>query len=170
MMIATCIDCASEKDRSDMRSVCEVGPAGERAKGVHYSTLQSVASHLDDAFHVSEVTLQRSPAGGRKAVRREGATPLERLGARHVAGVLELARVDAEISIRGAQQRFELAERQRFIGRKCAHHAESEAMVNERVELARAFGGVAPGSSIEGPRRGRLGAAARRGAGPSHRN
>src|SRR5881392_4322756 len=57
------------------------------------------ARRANQRFHVVEVALERPPAEGGESVFRLGDSGLERLDARDVLRVLELARVDAEIAV-----------------------------------------------------------------------
>src|SRR5690349_4764635 len=51
----------------------------------------------DQRFHVVEIAFERATAGGGEAVFRPRHPALERLGAGDVGGILELARVHAEV-------------------------------------------------------------------------
>src|SRR6267378_3196747 len=59
------------------------------------------AGCADQRFHVVEVALERPPAEGGESVFRLGNAACERLVARDILGVLELARVDAEVAVAG---------------------------------------------------------------------
>src|SRR5438552_744285 len=67
--------------------------------------------HPDERFHLIQISLERPPAGAREAKFRLGQAPVEIFHASDVLGVLELARVNAQVAIRGAQQVFQLVER-----------------------------------------------------------
>src|SRR5688572_5576597 len=91
----------------------------------------------DQGFHVVEVALQRLAARRGDAVLGLGYAALEEFAARHVRCLLELARMHAEIAVRGLQQRLQLVERERLIDGERADHAEPHALVNETIELIR---------------------------------
>src|SRR5262245_49103265 len=91
----------------------------------------------DQSLHVIEIAFERAAAGGAQAIVGAGRAAFERLLADDVAGLLELARVQAEIAVGGAQQILELAKRKRLVGGQGAHHAEPDALVDEAIELRR---------------------------------
>src|SRR5882672_9622242 len=70
------------------------------------------ACRADQRFHVVEVALERPPAEGGESVFGLGDAPRERLVARDVLRVLELARVHAEIAVARFEQRLQLVERE----------------------------------------------------------
>src|SRR3989441_12961400 len=77
--------------------------------------------HANQRFHVVEVALERPPAEGGESVFRLRNAACERLVARDVLGVLELARVDTEIAIARLEQRLELVEREAVAHGERAH-------------------------------------------------
>src|SRR5436309_13517115 len=95
------------------------------------------ARSADQRFHVVEVALERPPAEGGESVFRLGDSGLERFVARDVAGVLELARVDAEIAVARLEQGLELVEGETLAHRERADDREPHAFVNQPVELRR---------------------------------
>src|SRR5207247_925046 len=72
----------------------------------------------------------------------------------HVAGVLELARVHAEVAVGRLQQSLEIVERQRLDGGQRADHSQPQAVMQERVEAAR---DVRAGLALQPAQRGRRG-------------
>ena len=96
-----------------------------------------------------EVALEGSPAVRREPVLGPWAPTLEGLGARHVLRLLELARVDAQVTVRRLHQRFQVVEAERDGSRQRAQDPEPQAMVDERVELARIRSGRPPVDSVE---------------------
>src|SRR6202521_6439962 len=87
-----------------------------------------------------EITLERPATRGSKAVLSLRHAPFERFRARDVFGLLELARVDAEVAVGSIHQLFEIAETERIVDSQCAHDAKAETLVNEPVERVRAGG------------------------------
>src|SRR5438046_3028387 len=81
--------------------------------------------------------LERPLAGGGQPKLRAWLPVSKRLGAKDVTGIFQLARVHAEITIRGVEQMLELIERQRFVGRERTHDSEAYALVNECIERHR---------------------------------
>src|SRR5262250_1890407 len=119
-----------------------------------WSARQRVAGSTDERFHVGEIASELSSAEGRQLILGPRPAAIEALGARHIAGVLQLAGVDTEVAIRRLQQRLDLVERQPLRGGKGAHDAEPEAMVDE-VERRRLSGHgppAAPPSGSDGRR------------------
>src|SRR5207247_9788423 len=101
------------------------------------SSPSACARRADQRFHVVEVALERPPAEGGESVFRLGDSGLERLDARDVLRVLELARVDAEIAVARLEQRLELVERETLAHRERAHDREAHPLVDQPVELRR---------------------------------
>src|ERR1700694_173210 len=97
--------------------------------------LSARACGTDQRFHVVEIALERPPAEGGEAVFRLGDAPGERLGAGDVFRVLEFARMDAQVAIRGLEQPLELVERETLAHRQGAHDGEPDALVDQPVEL-----------------------------------
>src|ERR1051325_6289903 len=88
-------------------------------------------------FHVIEVALERPPAEGGEAVFGLGNAGLERLVARDIARVLQLARVHAQVAVGRLEQRLELVEGELLAHGERAHDRESHPLVNEAVEIRR---------------------------------
>src|SRR5436190_4327456 len=101
------------------------------------SSPSACARRADQRFHVVEVALERPPAEGGESVFRLGDSGLERLDARDVSRVLELARVDAEIAVARLEQRLELVEREALAHGERAHDREPHALVNQAIEIRR---------------------------------
>src|SRR5258708_775536 len=97
----------------------------------------SPARRADQRFQMIEIALQRPPALSREAVLGAWHAVLERLRRRHILRRLELAGVHAEIAVRRLEQPFELAKRQRVVGREGAQDPQAHALVNQAVELRR---------------------------------
>src|SRR5258705_12475555 len=95
------------------------------------------ARRADQRFHVIEIALERPPAEGGESVFGFGDAALERLVARDVLGVLELARVDAEIAVARFEQRLQLVEREALAHRERAHDREPHALANQPIEIRR---------------------------------
>src|SRR5512143_2570896 len=99
--------------------------------GVMGSTL---ARGPDDGLHVIEIALERAPARLGEAVLGARHAPGEGFLARDVAGVLQLARVHAQVAVRGLHEPLELDEAELVGDRERAHDAETDALVDEAVE------------------------------------
>src|SRR5690349_11507798 len=128
-----------------MMPTCSPGMACDEALCVIKYNLKKKATSAipgapDDRLHVGQVALQRPPAGGAQAILRPGHPPLERLGAEDVGGLLELARVYAQVAVGGLQQALELVEGERLVDRERAHDGETHPLVDEPVELERPVG------------------------------
>src|SRR5207244_2307408 len=97
-----------------------------------------VTGGVNQRFHVVQVALQRAPPGAGEPVLGLGDPAFERLGARDVLRVLQPARVHAQVPVRRLEQRLELVEAQRVVHGERAHDAETDALVNQAVEVGRA--------------------------------
>src|SRR5687767_11293012 len=88
-----------------------------------------------------EISLERPAPRCREPILRLRHPSLERFRARDVLGFLQLARVDAQVSVGRVHQLLQVAEAQRVVDRKSADDAEPEALVYETIELVRPFRG-----------------------------
>src|SRR5215469_5550516 len=96
----------------------------------------SLAAHgFDDGFDVREIAVERLAAGGRQAVLRSRSPSFEALAAADVAGVLELARMRAQVSVRHVEQRLQIIESERLVHGEGAHDSEPHSSVYEPVDL-----------------------------------
>src|SRR5688572_31034679 len=95
------------------------------------SAAHRVAGGSDEGLHARPAARELpSPQGG-EPILRAWPPAIESLRARHVAGVLELAGMDAQVAVRRLQQGLDLVEREPLRRRQRAHDAEPEAVVNE---------------------------------------
>src|ERR1700722_12310288 len=78
-----------------------------------------VAGEADPVFHLIEVVGEGAAAGGGEAV----------------FGVFECAGVDAEVSVGGFEDTFEVGEAEAGVGGESADDPQADAFVNEAVEL-----------------------------------
>src|SRR5690606_2582784 len=62
---------------------------------------------------------------------------VEALLARDVPDILELARVDRDVAVRGLEQPLEVIERERLVHRERAHDRQPNALVDHAVERDR---------------------------------
>src|SRR6266508_2963691 len=99
--------------------------------------MSACARRANQRFHVIEIALERPPAEGGESVLRLGDAPGERLVAGHVARVLQLARVDAEIAVGRLEQRLQLVERDAVTHRERADDREPHTLVNQPVQVRR---------------------------------
>src|SRR5689334_6629165 len=76
----------------------------------------ALARGANERFHVVEIAFEGATAGRGDGVLRLRHASLEGLRARDVLGLLQLARVDAEISVRGIEELLEIVEAER-VGR-----------------------------------------------------
>src|SRR5437763_11477122 len=88
----------------------------------------------NERLHVIEVPLERASAGGGELVLRPGHAALERLGARDVLRVLELARVHAQVPVRRVHHALEIIERDGGAHRARADDGEPQAPVAHSLE------------------------------------
>src|SRR4029453_13038341 len=75
----------------------------------------ALARRADERLHVVKVAFEGAAPGGGQAELGPRDAPLEGLGAGDVLRVLELARVDAEVAVRGFEQLLELVEGERRV-------------------------------------------------------
>src|SRR5687767_310909 len=92
MITATCTPLPRLRPMSKV--LCIVKSPGKKRDG------SAVAHGLDERFHVVQVCLQRRLAGLRQVKVRTRRAALEALGALHVASLLQLARVHAQVAVR----------------------------------------------------------------------
>ena len=88
----------------------------------------------DERFHMIEIALQSTTAGGGNPIFRAWNTPLERLGTGHVRGILELARMNAQVAVGRSHEALELIECERLIHRERAHDSQSHPLMNQPVQ------------------------------------
>src|SRR5947207_651376 len=125
MMMATCIPGVT-----DEKVLCMSKCLPKKIS----SAAQRVPRRADERFHVRQVAGELPPAEGGELILRPGPAAIEALGARHVAGVLELAGVHAQVAVRRVQERLDLVECPPLRRRQPAHDAEPEAVMDEVVE------------------------------------
>src|SRR5438034_658586 len=99
----------------------------------------ALARGANERFHVVEIAFEGSTTGRRDGVLRLRHTSLEGLRARDVLRLLQLAGMNAEIAVRGAQQLFEIVEAERVCRSQRAEDTESHALVNQAIERERSF-------------------------------
>src|ERR1700704_2387590 len=108
-----------------------------------------LASGVDDRFHAFEVALQGAAAGVGQPVLRLRHPPLEVLLAGDVAGLFQLAGVDAQVAVRRLEQLLEVVEAQVIVHRQGADDAETHPIVDQAVEIQ---GGLGSGTGNIQPR------------------
>jgi len=91
----------------------------------------------DDGVHVIEIFFERHAPGCSQPVYGPRRTTCKRLLTRHVSRVFELARMDAEIAIRGVQCGFQVSERKVARRRQGADNAEAHAVVEQPIKRGR---------------------------------
>src|SRR5580704_13399073 len=111
----------------------------------------AVARHLNECFHVVEVTLQGPAAGRRQAVFGPRHPPREALGTGDIPRLLQLAGVDAQIAVGRVHQLLQLVEAEGGIHRQRAHDAKPEPLMNEAIERRRYARGPATSPASPGP-------------------
>src|ERR1700722_16725548 len=94
-----------------------------------------VAGEADPVFHLIEVVGEGAAAGGGEAVFGAGETGFEIFQAGNVFGFFEFAGVDAEVSVGGFEDTFEVGEAEAGVGGESADDPQAGAFVNEAVEL-----------------------------------
>src|SRR6185436_13772928 len=113
MIMATCIPAGA----TILKVLCITKSTGEK-KGRGPS---AVADGLDDDLHVVQVAPQRAPPLVGQPELGAGDAALERLGALHVAGLLELAGVHAQVAVGERQHVLQLVQGERLVHRQRAH-------------------------------------------------
>src|SRR5512147_1390516 len=103
------------------------------------------ARGVNQGFHVIEIPLQRPAAGSGQAVFGAGRAALERLGAGDVVGVLELARMHAEVAVGDLEQTLELVEAGPLHTGERRHDAQADPLVDQAIELGGGAGRAAGG-------------------------
>src|ERR1700689_4645624 len=97
----------------------------------------SLARCANQAFHMVQVLFQRPAPRRGQTVFRLGRAPGNSLRAADGSGVLELARVNAEVAIGHAKELLELVEGQRRVHGQRADDCEPRALVNQAVKARR---------------------------------
>src|SRR5438105_5921516 len=98
----------------------------------------ALTCRADQGFHVVEIALQGAAARSRQPVLGLGDAAGERLAARDVLRLLQLAGVHAQVAVGRLEEPLQLVEGQRVVHRQRAHDAETHALVDQPVELGRA--------------------------------
>src|SRR6185437_7261184 len=88
----------------------------------------SVARGANQRFHVGEVAFERVAAAGGEPVFGAGHAAFEFFLDGDVAGVFQLAGVDAEIAVGGFEQLLELGESQHVVHGERAHDGETQTL------------------------------------------
>ena len=87
---------------------------------------------------MAEIFFERAAAGGGQPILGARHASLERLLARDVLRVLELARVDAQVAVGRLQQALQIVEREPLVHRQRADDAKPQPLVDQAIELERA--------------------------------
>src|SRR5688500_4689923 len=114
-------------DRDEL--LCVIKSVGKKK-----SAIARLARRADERLHVREILLEHAAAGGGETKIGVWNAPFERLRARDVPCVFELARVHAEIAVSRPQQLLQVVERQRLVHCQRAHDPEPDPLVNEPIE------------------------------------
>src|SRR5271168_1482243 len=104
--------------------------------GKKFSSL-AFSRGANQGFHMVQILLQRLPARTGEAVFGLRQTPRERFRAGNIAGVLELARMNAQVAVGSAQKLLELVERERRVDGKRADDGKPGALVNQAIQTRR---------------------------------
>src|SRR5205085_12586759 len=113
------------------------------------SMVSPAARRADDALHVAEVALQRLSARRRQAVLGLRRAPVEVLVADDVLRLFELARVHAQVAVRGVQELFEVVKGERFVDGEGADDGEADSFMYQSIKLG---GGGRPVGRLVAPR------------------
>ena len=89
---------------------------------------------------MTQITFERATSRSCQFVFCPGDATVKVFVAADVAGVLELASVDAQIAIRDVHQVFQIIESQRIIRRQRAYNAKSQPLVNQAIKGFRRSG------------------------------
>jgi len=103
-----------------------------------------LAGDADPFFHLIQVFGEGAAAGGGEAVFGAGNAAFEEFYAGDVLRFFEFAGVDAEISVSGFEDAFEVVEAEGVVGGEGADDSEADAFVDQAIEL-REFGGAGRG-------------------------
>src|SRR5580658_374149 len=93
------------------------------------------ARDANQRFHVVQIFFQRAASGGRQAIFRFRHAPVEGFGTAQVACVFQLAGVDAQVAVRGAQQFLQFIKGERFVDGQRADDREARALVDQAVQI-----------------------------------
>src|SRR5713101_2036664 len=103
----------------------------------------------DERLHVGEVLFERTPAGRVQAVLGSRYPAIERLVAGDVLGFFQLSGMDAQVAVCRVQEPLEVVERQPLVNCQGADDAQSQALVDEPIEIERArFGASRTGRDL----------------------
>src|SRR5580692_6581229 len=105
----------------------------------------TLACDADQRFHVVQIFFERAATCCRQAIFRLWHAPVEGFGAAQVACVFQLAGVDAQVAVCGAQQLLQFIESERFIHGERADDCQTRALVDQAVQIR--------GRIFRGPRR-----------------
>src|SRR5215469_13026104 len=94
-----------------------------------------------------EVALERAPPGRSQPIVGLGEPSFEVFIAGNVTRFLELARVNAEVSVGRAQQSFEVIEAERLIHRQRADDPKPHPLVDQPVQIGAKLSGASPWTS-----------------------
>src|SRR5271156_5048332 len=95
------------------------------------------ARDADQSFHVVQILFQRAATGARQAIFGFRHAPVESFRTAQIAGVFQLARMDAQVAVRGAQQLFQLVESERFVHGERADDSKARTLVDQTVQIRR---------------------------------
>src|SRR5204863_6293165 len=101
------------------------------------STSPAIAHGADQRLHVIEVAEEGAAPELGDPELRPRQPPLEALRAIHVPCLLELPGMNAQIPVRGPDERLELVEGERLVHRERAEDGEAKPLVDEPVDLGR---------------------------------
>lgn len=99
------------------------------------ATSLDISHLLDQRFHVAQIILESSAACRGQFVFSFRQPAFEELRDGDVSSIFEFTRMNAEITVSGIHQVFEIAERQRLVGGECANDPETQALVDQAVEI-----------------------------------
>src|SRR5688500_15738626 len=95
----------------------------------------AVPRRVNEGFHVIEIPLERAAAERRQAILGPRHPPLERLRARDVLRILELPRMDAEVSVARLHQPLQVVEAEQVVHREGTDDAKAHPLVDELVQF-----------------------------------
>src|SRR5689334_6690864 len=120
------------------KDLCHAKQQGKKiraheARTVRLFPTSPAARRAYHALHVAEVAFERAASRGRKLVLGLGHAPVEVFITGDVLRLFELARVHAQVSVRGVKELFEVVEGERFVDGEGADYGEPDAFVYEAV-------------------------------------
>jgi len=95
------------------------------------------AGEANPGFHLIEILREGATAGGSEAIFGARNATFKKFHAGDVLRFFELASVNAEIAVSRFEYTLEIVEAEGIVGGECADDAETNALVNQAIELGK---------------------------------